>query len=143
MVPPMRTSRTLAAAMTPFPHSVAAEADLAAAEAMMAEHRVHHLPVMSAGALVGVLSIRDVQLAKALAGAGAAALTVNALAFKSPVVVDIHTPLGRAAHMMANAQLGSVIVTREGKLVGILTTTDVCRVLGDLLESPTPPDELA
>lgn len=139
----MRPSRTLTAAMTPFPHFIATDAELGAAEAMMAEHQVHHLPVMSGGRLVSVLSEQDILTAKALAGASASSLRVDALGLRPPVVVDIRTPLGRAAHEMAEAQLGSVIVTREGKLVGILTTTDVCRALGDLLDAPAPPDELA
>lgn len=142
MVPRMRTVRTLAAAMTPFPHAIAADADLAAAEAMMTEHQVHHLPVMSDGHLVGILSMRDVHVARAVTGEGATALRVAELAARPPVAVDIRTPLARAANEMAEAHLGSVIVTREGKLVGILTTMDVCRALGDLLDAPTPPDEV-
>jgi CBS domain-containing protein len=128
--------------MTPFPHSIGTDAELGSAQAMMAEHGVHHLPVMSGGHLVGVVSQQDILIAKALAGADAMALRVEALGLRPPVVVDIRTPLGRAAHEMAEAQLGFVLVTREGKPVGILTTTDVCRALGDLLDAPAPPDEV-
>jgi CBS domain-containing protein len=47
---------------------------------------------------------------------------------------------------MAERHLGSALVTRGGKLVGIFTTTDACRALARLLREQHPydgPDEVA
>jgi len=39
---------------------------------------------------------------------------------------------------MAKRRIGSVIVQRQGKLAGILSAIDVCRILGEYLESMFP-----
>jgi acetoin utilization protein AcuB len=49
--------------------------------------------------------------------------------------VEDDTPLDVVAREMAERQIGSALVVRHGKLVGILTSTDVCRLLAELLES--------
>jgi CBS domain-containing protein len=36
--------------------------------------------------------------------------------------------------MMAENRIGSAIVTKDGKLVGIFTVTDACRALAEVLE---------
>ena len=47
---------------------------------------------------------------------------------------------------MAERHIGSALVTRGGKLVGIFTTTDACRALARVLHEQHPdpgPDQLA
>ena len=48
--------------MTPFPYSIDVDAPLAAAHQLMREHAFRHLPVTEGGALVGMLSDRDIKL---------------------------------------------------------------------------------
>ncbi len=60
---------TVKVAMTPFPWSIDIDAPLSRARAMMAEHDIHHLPVTERGALVGVISGREVTLGAAIAEA--------------------------------------------------------------------------
>ena len=55
---------TVKLAMTPFPHSVDADAPLSAALAMMDAHGVHQLPVTDQGRLVGVVAKGDVELTR-------------------------------------------------------------------------------
>ncbi len=39
--------------------------------------------------------------------------------------------------------VGSVLVTRKGKLAGIITTVDICRAFADLIRTQPPPDVVA
>ena len=39
--------------------------------------------------------------------------------------------------------IGSALVTKHGKLVGIFTVTDVCRVFAEFLKSLRLPDDVA
>lgn len=128
---------TLAAVMTPFPHSIAPGAPLADAHRMMEEHAIHHLPVTDDGRIVGVVSHADVLLAQAVAPAGGQT-EVAALIRNEPYSVDIHSRLDVALRAMAARRIGSVIVTRHGKLAGILTHNDVCRALADLIARIEP-----
>jgi CBS domain-containing protein len=48
-------------------------------------------------------------------------------------VVDLETRLDEVLHHMSMHHLGSAIVTREGKLAGVFTTTDACRHFAEYL----------
>ena len=125
----MTGSPSLIGVMTPFPWSIEIEASAADARHMMLQHGIRHLPVTREGDLVGVISDRDLRIGDKL-GAGA---TVEELYTPDPYVVEDTTALARVVRYMAQEQIGSALVTRSGKLVGILTTTDVCQLLADLL----------
>ena len=117
--------------MTPFPYAVDVGEDLATAAQMMKEHGVRHLPVIAdRHDLVGVISDRDVRSA----ATEDAHVTVGDLCRSPAYSVDLETPLRLVLLEMAEQHLGSALVTRRGKLVGILTTTDVCVALADVLE---------
>lgn len=130
----LRHMPTVKVAMTTFPFSIDIDATLADAWAMMLEHDVRHLPVTENDALVGILTERDLRLVLH-PGSAATAGTVRLACTMEPFVVDVDTPLDVVAREMANRQIGSVLIERHGKLVGILTTTDVCRLLVGLLEA--------
>jgi acetoin utilization protein AcuB len=127
---------TIAGVMTPFPHSIGPDASLGDARAMMEEHDIHHLPVMNDGRILGVVSHADVTLAQAVAPG--ATPNVGALVRNEPYAVDIHSRLDVALRVMSSRRIGSVIVTRHGKLAGILTHNDVSRALADLIVRLAP-----
>lgn len=61
-------------------------------------------------------------------------------------VVDAGASLERVATTMAERHLGSALVTRADKLVGIFTATDACRALARVLRELHPdggPDQVA
>ena len=132
ILPAMKTP-TLASAMTPFPFSIDAQEDVRAARTMMAEHDLHHLPVTRDGELVGIVSDTDVLLAGSLTREAGANVSVSAICSAPPYVVDIGERLETVASTMAERHIGSALVTRQGKLVGIFTHTDACQLLGVLL----------
>jgi len=131
--------------MTPFPHVIEDDSDVRQAEALMTEQSIRHLAVTHHGQLVGVLSQRDLQMAQSLRMAfGTARILVNQLHSRPAYSVDEATPLFDVVRTLAERRLGSALVTRKGKLVGILTTTDVCRLYAETLEPPrTIPPETA
>lgn len=135
--------------MTPFPYSVDADASLAEAREMMVEHGIHHLPVTDEGALVGVISGREVALGTAISslrGPGHEPRVRDAAVLHAFVVED-DAPLDGVLAEMAEQRIGSAIVVRRAKLVGVFTTTDACRVLADWLRDrfpgPPPSDQVA
>jgi CBS domain-containing protein len=58
----MKRHQQVIAFMTPFPYSVDVDAPLADAHKVMREHNFRHLPVMSHGAVAGILTDRDIKL---------------------------------------------------------------------------------
>ena len=127
-------------AMTPFPWSIDIDAPLSSARAMMAEHEIHHLPVTEHGALVGVISGREVELGTAIAQARDASRDplVRAACVLQAYAVEDTEPLDGVLAIMARDRLGSALVTRRGKLVGVFTVTDACQLLADWLRSSFP-----
>ena len=142
-----RTHQVLAF-MTPFPFSIEADAPLAEAHAFMRERRIRHLPVTDRGQLAGVLTDRDIKLALGpdLGSPPERELAVRDVFQPDTYVVDAGTTLHEVASTMADRHVGSALVTRGNKLVGIFTTTDACRALARVLQELHPdkgPDEVA
>ncbi|WHI45426.1 CBS domain-containing protein [Microbulbifer sp. JMSA004] len=119
---------TLAALMTPFPYHIDINATVEDALAMMEEHKVRHLPVTRAGDLETVISRGDIERANAPGHRlEEQQLYVHDLCARRPFIADIHDPLDKILLAMADTSIGSVLVMREGELVGIVTVTDILR----------------
>jgi acetoin utilization protein AcuB len=134
--------------MTPFPFSIDVDAPLAEAHAFLRERHIRHLPVTERGELVGVLTDRDIKLALGpdLGSPPEREMAVRDVFQPEAYVVDAGAQLLKVAATMAERHLGSALVTRGGKLVGIFTTTDACRALARVLRELHPdlgPDEVA
>jgi len=134
--------------MTPFPYSIEVEAPLAEAHAFMRARQIRHLPVTRGGELAGILTDRDIKLALGpdLGSPPERELSVADVFQADCYVVDAGELLEQVAATMAERHLGSALVTRGGKLVGIFTSTDACRALAHLLRERHPrpgPDEVA
>lgn len=126
---------TLAAVVTPFPYHIDYAATLGEARQLMDQHAIHHLVVMKAGDIYGVLSDRELQHHGSLYGmAKNNTLVVGDVCSANVIVADIHDPLDRVLDIMADKHLGSIVVLREGSLAGIFTTTDVCRFFARFLQ---------
>lgn len=119
--------------MTTSPHSVGPEQTLATAHSMMREHHIRHLPVLHGGKLVGMLTERDVALISSMQGASEKITTVEDAMSSDVYAVTPDAPLDEVASEMAEKKYGSTVVLQNSKIVGIFTTTDVCRALSELL----------
>lgn len=117
--------------MSPAPHTIGVEQDVAQARTVMRTHSIRHLPVLHGGTLVGLVSERELDLA---ARDGQRVPLEDAM-MPAPYVVEPGTPLDEVAATMAERKYGSVVVARGAKVVGVLTTVDVCRALVDALRA--------
>lgn len=127
--------------MTPFPYSIDEGESLEKAREMMTEHRIHHLPVMTRGAPIGVVSHRNLSLALEGDGKkkGAKVRTVADLPLEGAYVVDLSEPLDRVLQQMAENHLGAALVVKKGRLAGIFTLTDACQCFAEHLRREFPP----
>lgn len=123
-------------AMTPFPYSVDAEAPIDAAVEFMRTHKIRHLPVTTKGALTSVVSDRDIKLVLGpdFAYPSSGELKVRDAMVKDCYIVDLATPLAAVLRHMASERIGSAVVTRRGKLAGVFTANDACRIFANYLE---------
>jgi acetoin utilization protein AcuB len=62
-------------------------------------------------------------------------VVVSQVMSEKPYSVSPDTPLDEVAHTMASEKFGSAVVVQNGHVVGVFTTVDACRALGDLLET--------
>jgi len=136
----MKRNPQVIAFMTPFPYSVDVDAPLEEAHKLMRQHHFRHLPVTSGGSVTGVLTDRDIKLILGpdFGNPDLRELKVRDACIERPCVVPASTPLATVARTMADSHIGSAIVTKNDKLVGIFTVTDACRALAEVLEGSTP-----
>jgi acetoin utilization protein AcuB len=106
----------------------------------MDEHSIRHLPVQENGKVIGIVSERDLHHRVKRETPEAEKNTIQArhIMIPNPYVVPFRAPLNEVVLEMAKRRIGSVIVQRQGKLAGILSAIDVCRILGEYLESMFP-----
>lgn len=134
--------------MTRNPVTVTEETSIDDALHVMRERKIRRLPVLDhSGRMVGIVS--DLDLLHA-APSPATSLSVYELHYllakltikrvmSSPVItVTPGTPLEEAARIMADNRIGGLPVTDDGKLVGIITETDIFKILLELLGARTP-----
>ena len=138
-MPHLPTLKTL---MTPFPYAIDVEASLAQAQDMMSEHGIRHLPVTEGGQLVGVLTDRDLHRSHPGLGSAPAPADsrVREVYVSGAYVVEFTERLDVVLLQMAARHIGSALVVRHGKLVGIFTAMDACQGFGDYLRTQLPPD---
>ncbi len=132
----LRHMPTIKVAMTTFPYTIDIEASIADARAMMVMHDVRHLPVVDGAALAGIVSERDLRVAE---GAGRQENdAVRTACVLDTYLVEVDRLLDDVVAEMAERHIGSALVVKSGKLVGILTTSDACRLLAALLRECFP-----
>ena len=136
----MKKMPLLTTVMTPFPHSVDLDASFDEASELMGHHNVRHLPVTQGDAVVGVITDRDMTSAINLRSSSAdmGSLSVRDLYVSDPYVVSVDEPLDNVLLTMAERHIGSAIVTKADKLVGMFTAVDACRSFGELLREQFP-----
>lgn len=121
--------------MTTSPHSIGLDQPLAVAHRMMHEHEIRHLPVLSGGKLVGMLTERDLGLVESLNGVDPNQVKVDDAMSTTVYAVAPTAQLDEVVSEMAAHKYGSAVVMQNEHVVGIFTTVDVCRALADLLQT--------
>ncbi|MBK6690498.1 MAG: CBS domain-containing protein [Deltaproteobacteria bacterium] len=121
--------------MTTSPHTIGKDQSLAHAHAILKEHRIRHLPVLDGGALVGMLTERDLALIESLSSVDPSGLHVEDAMTPLPFSVHPDSPLDQVAQEMAEKRYGSAVVVANNKVVGIFTAVDAMTALADLLHT--------
>jgi acetoin utilization protein AcuB len=123
--------------MTRSVHSITVTGTLADAHRLMRENQIHHLPVLEANRLVGVVSMGDLHLIETLKGVDAETVLVEEAMTPSPYTVSRTTPLRVATRRMLKKRIGSAVVVENRRVIGVFTLTDALQALTDLLQ-PKP-----
>lgn len=122
--------------MTTTPYAINAESTIEEAAKVMKKHGVRHLPVvMVEGKKYGIISDRDVKYAMSLTGFDAHNARVKDICEDVPYVTNPTTLISDVSAELAERKVGSALIVDNGHLVGIFTTTDVCRALSDLCQT--------
>jgi acetoin utilization protein AcuB len=120
---------SIARFMTKSPHTIGRHATLADARARMNAHGIRHLPVLSGGVLVGLVSQRDVQLLETLKDVDPNEVTVEDAMSQDVLTAAPNDSLRSVAERMARRKAGSAIVVEKGMVLGIFTTIDALKAL--------------
>ena len=138
----MKHEPLIKSVMSAFPYAVAIDAPILEARRLMVEHHVRHLPVTREHVLEGIITDRDIKLllGPELDYPNPRELTVADAYIPNAYVVDINIPLADVVLDMAQRHLGAALVTGHGRLAGIFTSTDACRVLGEWIRERFPKD---
>jgi acetoin utilization protein AcuB len=111
---------------------------------LMRRLEVRHLPVVAEGRLAGMVSDRDLLLVIGKEDSGSEAfiyppLTVGEVMSRAPISAGPEVPVSHLARLMLEAKIDSLpIVTAKQELVGLVTSSDLLRVLA-LLPDDVPP----
>jgi acetoin utilization protein AcuB len=117
--------------------TVTPETTLPEALGLLQGRRIRHLPVVEEGRLVGIVSDRDVKQAMPWRATALDAheighlqrLPVRELMTRAVVTIGPMFPVEQAAQVMAVEKISALPVTEGGRLVGIVTETDVLQML--------------
>jgi acetoin utilization protein AcuB len=131
--------------MTANPATVTPQASIAEAWDLMRELDVRHLPVVEGGALVGMLSDRDIgtlEVTRLLTDEGADALrrrlTLPVVQIMSTdiVAVEPDAEMGELISLLVEHKVGAIPVVPAGtrQIIGIVSYIDVLRAVEDALE---------
>ncbi len=129
--------------MSHHPVTTGPEMPITEALQLMKERRVRRLPVVDKrGNLIGIVSEKDLLYASPSPATSLSVyelhylisrITVGNVMTKEVITVTEFTPIEEAACIMADNKIGGLPVVRDGRLVGIITETDIFKAFIELL----------
>ncbi|MEA5027522.1 MAG: CBS domain-containing protein [Sphaerochaeta associata] len=128
--------------MTRNPVTATPDMSIAEASALMKQEKVHRLPVLDKDKkLVGIITEKDILYATPSPASSLSIhemayllskLTVKKLMSKNVVTINKDTTVEEAARMMVDQDLSSLPVLEGDKLIGIVTKSDMFKILLEL-----------
>ena len=122
--------------------TVRRETPVLEARDLMVKERIRHLLVtQTGGALVGIVTDRDIRLNLPSKATSLSVWEINHLLTKlmveqvmtqSVITVGPDRPARDAARLMLDHKIGALPVLDDGRLVGIITETDIVRAFVDM-----------
>jgi CBS-domain-containing membrane protein len=134
----MIKNETVEHIMTKNVHSIEVSAGLKKALSAIKKHHIRHLPVVDKGAIVGIISSSDLnrlsfgsvfEQQESADESILEMLTIANVMSHKPRVVNIGSQIREVAEIFAKESFHSLPVVDDGKLVGIITTTDVIKYM--------------
>jgi acetoin utilization protein AcuB len=131
--------------------TVTPETALPEAIKLASQRGIRHLPVVDGTEVVGIVSDRDLKRAMA---SSATSLEVHELRYlldrlkvaeimtRGVITIGPTFPLEEAARLMVQEKIGAVPVVDEGRLVGIVTETDVLTLFVQAMGAGEPSSRL-
>jgi acetoin utilization protein AcuB len=129
--------------MSKHPITITEDTPINGALKVMRDEQVRRLPVLNKkGELVGIVSERDLLYASPSPATSLSIhelhyliskITVDGIMTRDVITVSEYTPLEEAARIMADNKIGGLPVVRDGKLVGIITESDLFKVFIEIL----------
>jgi CBS domain-containing protein len=124
--------------MTPEPVTIGPDTTLPEAARLMKECRIRRLPVVENGRLVGIVTMGDVREASPSAATSLSIYELNYLISRlsvreimthDPIAIAPDTSIEAAARLMLEHKIGGLPVVDGDKVVGIITESDIFRLL--------------
>jgi CBS domain-containing protein len=108
-----------------------------AAEKMMASKGIHHLPVVDGSKVFGLISDRDIVVARHAYRNRPfdGKVLVKDLCLAEPATAKEDEPLDKVARRMSQRKIDAVIIVRDKVPIGIFTTTDACRFISQIFKA--------
>lgn len=114
-----------------------------AASMLMKQHNIRHLPVVENGCMVGLVSRGDLREASSRASVNAdsyelnftlSRLTVARLMTRKVFTITPDAYIAHAAELMTEHKIAALpVVAQDGSVVGIVTETDLLKLLANKL----------
>ena len=129
--------------MSKHPITITEDTPIDEAMKLMRDEKVRRLPVLNKkGELVGIVSEKDLLYVSPSPATSLSIyelhyliskITVGQIMTRDVITVSEYTPLEEAARIMADNKIGGLPVMRDGKVVGIITETDLFKIFLELL----------
>ena len=118
--------------MNPDPITVSVNTTIGEAIELMKTNSIRHLPVVATGnKLQGFLTLAD--LKQGLIPSMLGDISMDDLMIKNPITVSPDDDIEFAAQLIYNHKIGGMPVVKKGRLVGIVTATDMLRTFIDMM----------
>jgi len=97
---------------------------------LMKIHSIRHLPVVEEGRLVGLVIESSL---RPYLGLDKQSLPIKEVMIINPIIIDPETSIDEAARLIYKYKIGGLPVVSQGKLVGIITVTDILEAFIELM----------
>jgi acetoin utilization protein AcuB len=121
--------------MTPHPITITPQTTLAEAKQLLVDYHLRRLPVLNNDKLVGMVTWRDINRAESSTGTilnlyefqvMRARLTAREFMSTELVTISSDATIEEAAGLMIEHKISGLPVVEDGKMVGLITETDIC-----------------
>ncbi len=122
--------------------SIPPEMSVPEALALFRKNQIRRAPVLKDGKMLGIVSETDLLNASPSPVSTLSVwemnylmskVTVKQVMTRKVITIEVGTPIEDAARIMVDAKIGGMPVTRAGRIVGMITETDLFKVFMELM----------